>query len=273
MTSENPNPYIFGDPEIDRQRLDAAAKLYSELIRAHAYDYVGNEVKRILDAGCGEGQLGFALQSIYPDSELVGVDRDVRALDKAKASAEAQGLKTTFVQGDIQDQLPGSDYDVILCFTVMQHLPRYPQALELMIAALAPGGHLWILDAGIDCFDYYPNPDFQRTVTIYRQAMQALGNDISAISKLPALMTAHGLLDVHPYAWDIPVGGLTVAGQNMLANILGALYTARKMLHNLTGVDEDEMGKLIEGIADDAVMNPNPGFLRMTNIVASKPKV
>jgi 2-polyprenyl-3-methyl-5-hydroxy-6-metoxy-1,4-benzoquinol methylase len=271
VTRQQTNPYIFGDPTVDRQRLDAIANVYGEHIRSHAYEYVGKAVKRIIDVGCGEGQLGFALLSMYPGAELVGIDRDERALVKARQSAAERGLNASFVQGDIQDGLPAGQYDVALVFTVLEHVPRYAQALDHIVAALGPGGHIWVQDiASADCFDGYPNPDFQRAANIYLQAMKSLGNNMRIMDELPALLAARGMKNVASHAIDYLVGGHTQDGQYMLANIVGGLYAARGFLSKMTGVSETEIAQIMERIADDALLNNQPGYLRAMNVVARK---
>lgn len=271
MAEHSANPYIFGDPLVDRQRLDAIANVYGEHIRRHAYDYVGKQVKRILDLGCGEGQLGFALLGMYPDAELVGIDRDERALTQARKSAQERGLNASFVQGDIQNSLPAGSYDVALAFTVLEHVPHYQHALDLIIAALAPGGHIWVQDiASADGFDGYPNPDFQRAVNIYLQAMQALGNNMYIMDELPALLAERGMAEIKNEAIDYAVGGSTQDGQYMLANIVGGLYAARGFLSKMTDVSEVEIAQVMDRIADDALLNNKPGYLRAMNVVAHK---
>ncbi len=271
MAEQTANPYIFGDPLVDRQRLDAIANVYGDHIRSNAYTYVGKGVKRILDVGCGEGQLGFALLSMYPDAELVGIDRDEQALTQARQSAEQQGLKASFVQGDIQDGLPAGSYDVVLAFTMLEHVPHYQQALEHIIAALVPGGHLWVQDiASTGCFDGYPNPDFQQAANLYLKAMKSLGNNMYIMDELPTLLADMEMVEVKSEAIDYTVGGNTQDGQYMLANIIGGLYAARGFLSNKTGVAEPEIARIMDRIANDALLNNKPGYLRAMNVVAQK---
>lgn len=266
------NPYIFGDPVIDRQRLDTIARVYNEHVREKAYSYVGRDVHRILDVGCGEGQLGLELLKLYPDAELVGVDRDENALAKARQRAAEQGLKASYVAGDVQDGLPGGDYDLVFCFTVLEHTPRYQQVIDHMVAALAAGGYIWAQDAATDFFAGYPNPDMQRAGQLYTQAMNALGNNVVVMGELPQLLAERGMVDIHEYNKDFEVGGFTKEGQDILAGLIGSLYAARTMLSRMTGVAEDEIGQIMERIADDAMLNPKPGYLRARNIVARKPE-
>lgn len=272
--SETPdNPYIFGDPVVDRQRLDVMAKVYGAHIQKHAHEYVGPQVQRILDVGCGEGQLGFALLAMYPDAELVGIDRDAKVLDKAQEYATKHHINARFVQGDIQQGLPEGSYDIALCFTVLEHVPHYEQALDNIVAAIAPGGHIWVQDiAATGCFDGYPNPDFQRAVQLYVEAMKKLGNNMFIMDEMPSLLAARNMTAVQSHNIDYTVGGLSSDGQNMLANIAGGLYAARAMLSKMTGVSEAEIAQMMERITDDALMNPKPGYLRATNVVAQKPE-
>ena len=273
VSEQQTNPYIFGDPVLDRQRLEAISRVLSEHIRRHAYDWVGKDVRRILDVGCGDGQLGCALQDLYPGSELVGIDRDEKAVATARQRAEASGRKASFVQGDVQEGLPGGAYDVVLCFNIFEHLPRYKQAVGLLVAAMAEGGSIWAHDSAADCFAGYPNPDYQKLGDIYPKALAALGNNFYAVNELPDLLKQHGITDIQTYKVELPIGGDTSAGQDLLAGIIGGVYTARAGLSKLTGISEEEIGQMMEGIANDALMNPTPGQLRLLNVVARKTEV
>jgi 2-polyprenyl-3-methyl-5-hydroxy-6-metoxy-1,4-benzoquinol methylase len=270
VTEQQANRYIFGDPVIDRQRLDTIARVYIEHVLEKAYSYVGRDIQRILDVGCGEGQLGFTLLSLYPNAELVGVDRDEKALAKARQQAEERGLRASYVAADIQEGIPEAGFDLVFCFTVLEHTPRYKQAVDNMVAAIAPGGHIWIQDAATDFFAGYPNPDMQRAANLYVQAMTALGNNLMVMGELPQLLAERGMVEIQGYNKDFEVGGFTRDGQDILAGLIGSLYAARAMLSKMTGVAEDEIGRIMERIADDAMLNPKPGYLRARNVVARK---
>ena len=99
-------------------------------------------VARVLEAGCGS-QLKLRLP--FPHS-LVGIDIDAEQL----AHNDRIDQK---ICGDLQTfPLPISEFDLVTCIDVLEHL-RYPEkAIENMRSSLKPGGYLMI--AGPEPYSY-----------------------------------------------------------------------------------------------------------------------
>jgi SAM-dependent methyltransferase len=98
---------------------------------------------RILDAGCGDGLLSLALGKRHPRWNIVGVDRREDLLEGARARAAARGLgNVRFLAGDLTRALPESGFDAVVSLEVLEEVPDDRRALEVMAAALRPGGML-----------------------------------------------------------------------------------------------------------------------------------
>jgi ubiquinone/menaquinone biosynthesis C-methylase UbiE len=78
---------------------------------------------RVLDAGCGTGQLAFGLRD-RRDCEVVGVDLSRRMIDYA--SRRPRSRRVTFVRGDITDlsQFADAAFDVGILAQVVHELPQ-----------------------------------------------------------------------------------------------------------------------------------------------------
>lgn len=74
---------------------------------------------KILEIGCGPGALAEALHRWYPNTQIVGSDRDTNFIEFAKKNVS--GVK--FVEGDIT-KLPFEDasFDVVISNTVQEHI-------------------------------------------------------------------------------------------------------------------------------------------------------
>ena len=74
---------------------------------------------RILDAGCGPGQLGRTFLSIYPQAELVGVDRDPAVLATAQQAVTMGVRRASYIEGDIERGLPPGPFDLAFASVVL----------------------------------------------------------------------------------------------------------------------------------------------------------
>lgn len=101
---------------------------------------------RVLDLGCGRGQLSLLLLDLGRASSVCGIDSDVAKV----AVASAAGPEARFEVGDLaRAQLPTAD--TILLIDVLHYLPIAEQdaVVRAALAALAPGGRVLLreLDA------------------------------------------------------------------------------------------------------------------------------
>lgn len=97
---------------------------------------------KLLECGCGSGDLLARINDRYPNLQLFGVDlgRDTMAL--AKSSLPSQTVANIhFVEGDIT-ALPMSNnqFDRVLCSSVLWYVPDPLQAIREIIRVLKPGG-------------------------------------------------------------------------------------------------------------------------------------
>ena len=99
------------------------------------------QLGRVLDLGCGRGQLGLLLLELGHAKSVVGLDSDAGKIDVArKASSDA-----TFQVADVAHaELPTAD--TILLIDVLHYLPIAEQDALLTTAAkaLTPGGRLLV---------------------------------------------------------------------------------------------------------------------------------
>lgn len=94
---------------------------------------------RILDIGCGNGNLSLPLASLGFD--VTGVDLDPTSIGHAKTAAEDVSLTVRFVEGSVE-QVTGETFDVIVASEVLEHL-RDPHAfLQSLRERCRPDGLL-----------------------------------------------------------------------------------------------------------------------------------
>ena len=92
---------------------------------------------RVVDLGCGTGELTRRLADILPESDLLGLDSSTEMLDRAAPYARP-GLR--FEHGD-QAALIGT-FDLIFSNAALQWSENHPTLISLLYGCLAPGGQL-----------------------------------------------------------------------------------------------------------------------------------
>ena len=92
---------------------------------------------RVVDLGCGTGELTRTLHTTVQAGETLGLDRSAAMLARAEP---APGLR--FEQGDIAGFTATGQYDIVFANAALQWLPDHRALLPRLAAALRPGGQL-----------------------------------------------------------------------------------------------------------------------------------
>lgn len=139
---------IFGEktPEGDA-RLRAA---YHDVLKAQ----ISPDPQAIVDLGCSVGMSTFALQNIYPQAQLTGVDLSPNFLAVAAYNTEHSPMnvhrtRPTWVHAAAEATgLPSASYDLVSACLVYHELPQSAAITILQEARrlLKPGGHVAIMD-------------------------------------------------------------------------------------------------------------------------------
>jgi ubiquinone/menaquinone biosynthesis C-methylase UbiE len=105
----------------------------------------------ILDIGCSVGMSSFALQALYPQAQITGIDLSPYFLAVAQYQAQRRNLAQpiTWVHAAAEATgFPDASFDLVSAHLVFHELPQ-SAAVEILREArrvLRPGGHLAIMD-------------------------------------------------------------------------------------------------------------------------------
>ncbi len=130
---------VFGEPHIPGWiRLQHA-------IRAIEGLPTSEDDIRVLDAGCGRGDVSTYLAERHATWNFLGIDSEQDRVDKATKIGSELGLKNVRYQTGDLCRLPfDSEFDVAVCLDVIEHIEDDVAALASMVRALKPGGYLII---------------------------------------------------------------------------------------------------------------------------------
>jgi ubiquinone/menaquinone biosynthesis C-methylase UbiE len=104
---------------------------------------------RVLEIGCGTGNLALRAQRMHPDAEVVGLDPDPLALERARRKADRAGLPVRWDRGKAGElPYPDESVDRVLSALMFHHLDdaEKKSALAEVRRVLRPGGQLHLVD-------------------------------------------------------------------------------------------------------------------------------
>jgi 2-polyprenyl-3-methyl-5-hydroxy-6-metoxy-1,4-benzoquinol methylase len=104
---------------------------------------------RLLDIGCNSGHNAIYAAQTY-GMRVVGIDVSQRHMQVAPLLAGLAGIEAEFLLGDAETFSRPQDFDVVLHFGTLYHLPNPLLSLHTTYQNLRPGGYLALETASYD---------------------------------------------------------------------------------------------------------------------------
>jgi ubiquinone/menaquinone biosynthesis C-methylase UbiE len=130
MSQENEFGYVLGHSTAEVERLMAQARVYKPLTRQFLLDAGLEAGMRVLDIGCGVGDVTFlAARLVGPGGEVVGIDQSPTAIEAASRRAQEMAVSNVrFVLGDAGMTALEESFDAAIGRFVLQ-FSRDPSAM------------------------------------------------------------------------------------------------------------------------------------------------
>jgi 2-polyprenyl-3-methyl-5-hydroxy-6-metoxy-1,4-benzoquinol methylase len=134
--------YVLGHSAEELNRLIDQARLFGELTEDVFVRAGIGPGMRVLDVGCGAGDVSFLLaRMVGPSGAVVGVDRSEDAVAMANARAQAMGLaQVSFSQGELEDISLDQPVDAAVGRFVLMYSSEPSIALRRVAANVRAGG-------------------------------------------------------------------------------------------------------------------------------------
>jgi ubiquinone/menaquinone biosynthesis C-methylase UbiE len=128
---------------------------------------IPNQPQDILDLGCSVGMSTFALQELYPQAKITGLDLSPYFLAVAQYRSQQHHYNINWVHAAAEATgLPDACFDLVSIFLVCHELPQSPtqQIFAEARRLLRPGGHLAIMDMNPKAEAYKKMPPYVLTL-------------------------------------------------------------------------------------------------------------
>jgi ubiquinone/menaquinone biosynthesis C-methylase UbiE len=138
---------------------------------------------KILDVGCGPGNLTCDFARLVPQGSVIGLDRSEHVLDEAKKMAGNRGVTNiSFVTGNIFSlDYPDDEFDIVHAHQVLQHVGDVSSAMKEMYRVAKPGGII----ATRDLIDYLHWP-VSKELELFGEVFHKIAERIGGVPKTGA---------------------------------------------------------------------------------------
>jgi ubiquinone/menaquinone biosynthesis C-methylase UbiE len=154
---------------------------------------------KVLDAGCGTGEILARLAAKYPEATFVGIDLEEPHLERARGRNAEFGERVRFEQGDAMSlHFDDGSFDYAICRHVVQAVPDASRVIAEMQRVVRPGGRLHLIAEDYGMLWCHPTElnadDFWQVVPPRFGA--AIGCDLQVGRKTYTLLHDAGIRDI-----------------------------------------------------------------------------
>jgi 2-polyprenyl-3-methyl-5-hydroxy-6-metoxy-1,4-benzoquinol methylase len=162
--------YVLGHSAEELNRLVDQARLFGELSEEVFVRAGIGPGMRVLDVGCGAGDVSFLLaRMVGPSGAVIGIDRSEDAVAMATARAQAMGLaQVSFSQGDIEDISLDRPVDAAVGRFVLMYSADPSVSLRRIAANVRAGGIVAFQEMNVAEAKSFPQ------VELYEQSMRRI---------------------------------------------------------------------------------------------------
>jgi ubiquinone/menaquinone biosynthesis C-methylase UbiE len=227
-TQPSTQNYVLGQTPEAFQRLMLQGQLYNPFMRRLLKDAGLRAGMRVLDVGCGAGDVSMlAADIVGKQGSVIGVDSNASVLELAKARAQAANLShVSFIKGNVHDLTFAQEFDAVVGRLILMHVPERSALLQQLVTYLRPGGVLAFQEHDLSSQSDAVMPAcplWEQAVSWCAQAFQRAGAEPRMGMKLFGTFRAAGLPDPQ-LRYEAPIGaGPEWTGYELLEGIVREL--------------------------------------------------
>ncbi len=135
--------YVLGATSKEHDRLKSQADFIDPFTRRLFFDAGLTQGMRVLDIGCGAGDVSTLVSEIVgPTGTVLGVDREENSISMARSRAQSMGHSNIeFIQADFRELKDRNEaFDALVGRLVLMYQPDPSAALRAALGQVRPGG-------------------------------------------------------------------------------------------------------------------------------------
>jgi ubiquinone/menaquinone biosynthesis C-methylase UbiE len=248
MNGTDKPAYFLGHSDAEVDRLTLQHELYRDSIEVVLRRAGLASGMRVLDIGCGGGDVSLlAADIVGPSGFVLGIDRSAEAVTAARRRIDAAGIRhVQFAVSEFDAFSTDIPFDALIGRFVLMYLSDPAATLRALTRHLRADGIVAFQEMEMRTARGYPDaPLFQRCVDWYATAIERAGFESGMGGKLFATFQNAGLTPTQMTAAAKIEGGLDSIGYELMA---GNIRTMLPLLSRLKVVTASEVG--LETLAD-----------------------
>jgi len=247
--------YALGHSEQELQRLSRQGDAFGAFTRQLFEEAGVSQGMRVLDVGCGSGDVAFlAADLVGPSGEVVGVDRERTAVDWANARAHSRGTRNAkFVGGDPAEMEFDRQFDAVVGRLVVMYYPDPVDTVRKLMRHVRPGGLIVFQEIDLANARSMPvAPLFERSMTWIKQTLSGTGARIQMGLELYPVFVAAGSPGPSMRIDALIGGGPQCPLFEVVAELIQSLLPVMEEL-NIASAAEAQASTLAERMRDEVV--------------------
>jgi ubiquinone/menaquinone biosynthesis C-methylase UbiE len=254
-TATQQSTYALGHSEQELERLSRQAQAFEPFTRQLLQQAGINTGMRVLDVGCGSGDVAFlAADLVGSTGEVIGADRAAAATQRATARAQARGLwNVKFFESDPTEMQFDRPFDAVIGRLVLMYYPDPVDAVRRLAGHVREGGLIIFQEFDIaNCRSLPLAPTFERHIRWIRQTLSATGARTQQGLELYSVFVAAGLPGPTMRMDALIGGGPDCPAYELVAEVTRSLLPVMEKVKIATATEVD-VSSLAQRLREEVV--------------------
>jgi ubiquinone/menaquinone biosynthesis C-methylase UbiE len=250
--------YVLGHTSRELDRLDLQGLLYRDVTRRAMLDGGLAEGRRVLDLGCGSGDVSFlAAEIVGPTGAVVGIDRERSTIEAATERARRRGAtNVAFQVANVGDVLEAGAFDALVGRFILMHQPDPARALAGAARNVRSGGAVIMVESCMTsiraCHSFPYSSVYDRVVQWKCAVVGGSGADLEAGLRLRSAFIGAGLPEPVTRFDAVVEGGPDSLLYTYLAESVRSMLPQARAL-GIEGFDEASVDSLADRLREQVL--------------------